>query len=239
MAKDPAFLFYSSDFLSGVSDLNFTERGQYITLLCLQHQKGHLSQKMIELCCGNAAADVMAKFEQDENGLFFNARLDEEIQKRSQFTQKQKDRALLGWKKRKENNTVVDATASAGAMPKIENENRNDNVIEDNKGKGAGKTIEERMAEFKQSVMLHRGVIPDSELHKFYDYWTEYSEKGQKMRFEKEKVFDVAKRINRWKNNLKSKKTGFGNCDQPKSKTQLLFEASQKAGEKFNSGFGN
>ena len=76
--KDPAFLFYSSDFISGVQDLTMEERGQYITLLCLQHQKGHLTEKMIRLCCGNAAADVMAKFRQDENGLFFNERLETE-----------------------------------------------------------------------------------------------------------------------------------------------------------------
>lgn len=38
---------------------------------------------------------------------------------------------------------------------------------------------------------------------------------------------------------LKAKKTGFSNPDRTVSKTQLLFEASQKAGEKFNSGFGN
>jgi len=49
MAKDPAFLFYSSDFLSGITDLTMEERGQYITLLCLQHQKGSLSEKTIRL----------------------------------------------------------------------------------------------------------------------------------------------------------------------------------------------
>jgi len=68
--KDPAFLFYASDFLTGVSGLTMEERGQYITLLCLQHQTGHLSEKEIRLCVGNAAADVMAKFEKDENGNF-------------------------------------------------------------------------------------------------------------------------------------------------------------------------
>ena len=43
MERDPAFLFYSSDFLSGIADLNMEERGQYITLLCVQHQKGRLN----------------------------------------------------------------------------------------------------------------------------------------------------------------------------------------------------
>ena len=43
--KDPAFLFYSSDFLSGTMLMSDEEVGQYIRLLCLQHQKGHLKEK--------------------------------------------------------------------------------------------------------------------------------------------------------------------------------------------------
>jgi len=120
---DPAFLFYPSDFLTGVSDLTFEERGQYITLLCLHHQKGRLSQKMITLCCGNATADVMAKFSQDEQGLYYNLRLEKEIAKRTQFADKQKERAINGWKKRKEEQSHGNATA----MPII-NRNRNRDI---------------------------------------------------------------------------------------------------------------
>jgi uncharacterized protein YdaU (DUF1376 family) len=130
--KDPAFLFYSSDFLSGVQDLTMEERGQYITLLCLQHQKGHLTEKMIRLCCGNAAADVMAKFRQDDDGLFFNERLEIEVGKRKAHTEKQRARAIDGWKKRKNQDCDTDATASttanATALPL---ENRNEIIIED------------------------------------------------------------------------------------------------------------
>lgn len=131
--KDPAFLFYSSDFLSGVQDLTMEERGQYITLLCLQHQKGHLTEKMIRLCCGNATADVMAKFTQDDEGNFFNYRLDIEIEKRKLHSDKQRKRAIDGWEKRK-NNAVACATAydtaNAAALP-LENENRDRNIFND------------------------------------------------------------------------------------------------------------
>ena len=132
--KDPAFLFYSSDFISGVQDLTMEERGQYITLLCLQHQKGHLTEKMIRLCCGNATADVLAKFQQDDDGLFFNARLEIEIDKRKAHAEKQRVRAIDGWKKRKNQTCDTDATASttayAAAMPLVnENENINENEI--------------------------------------------------------------------------------------------------------------
>jgi hypothetical protein len=85
MSKDPAILFYTSDFLSGCSGLTMEERGQYITLLCLQHQAGHLSEKTIRLSVGSVSVDVMAKFLLDENGLYYNDRMESEINKRAQF----------------------------------------------------------------------------------------------------------------------------------------------------------
>lgn len=124
MAKDPAFLFYSSDFLTGMQDLTMEERGQYITLLCIQHQKGHLTEKMIRIAVGNAAADVLAKFRQDSGGLYYNERLDIEIEKRRASAEKQRQRAVDGWEKRKKD-TAVNTTAYAAAMP-LENENVNE-----------------------------------------------------------------------------------------------------------------
>ena len=38
--KDPAFLFYPSDFLTGTMFLNNDQVGIYIRLLCSQHQHG-------------------------------------------------------------------------------------------------------------------------------------------------------------------------------------------------------
>ena len=43
--KDPAFLFYSSDFLTGTMFMSDSQLGKYIKILCTQHQKGHLSEK--------------------------------------------------------------------------------------------------------------------------------------------------------------------------------------------------
>lgn len=128
--KDPAFLFYSGDFLAGVQDLTMEERGQYITLLCLQHQKGHLSEKIIRLAVADAAADVMAKFRQDENGLWFNSRLQIESEKRVAHSEKQRKRAIEGWETRKSKATAY-TTADAAALPlENVNRNRNENVID-------------------------------------------------------------------------------------------------------------
>ena len=102
MSKDPAFLFYSSDFLTGVSDLTMEERGQFITLLCLQHQKGHLTKKVMQLQChGIPTADVLAKFRIDENGLYYNERVEQEREKRAAHSLKQRQNALKRWNKDK------------------------------------------------------------------------------------------------------------------------------------------
>jgi len=128
MAKDPAFLFYSNDFLTGVADLTFEERGQYITLLALQHQKGHLTAKAIKVCVPGVSQDVLDKFTIDEDGNYFNERLELEAKKRSEHSRKQKERALKGWEKRKQQ-SGGEATACATALPlEDENVNRDTNI---------------------------------------------------------------------------------------------------------------
>ena len=64
--KDPAFLFYSSDFLSGTMLMTDDEVGKYIRLLCLQHQKGHLKEKDLLSICKQKNEDIFSKFIKDE-----------------------------------------------------------------------------------------------------------------------------------------------------------------------------
>jgi len=120
MSKDPAFLFYTNDFLTGVAELTMQERGEYITLMCLQHQKGGLTQKIIDINTPGVSKDVMVKFKKKANGIFFNQRLEKEIIKRKKYSKKQSDRAKKRW------NTTADATANATALPKIEDVNENE-----------------------------------------------------------------------------------------------------------------
>jgi len=40
MGKDPAFLFYSKDWLEGTAEMMPDEKGVYIDLMCYQHQRG-------------------------------------------------------------------------------------------------------------------------------------------------------------------------------------------------------
>ncbi len=49
MSKDPAFLFYSKDWLEGTAELSAQEKGVYIDLLAHQHQKGSLPPEIKKL----------------------------------------------------------------------------------------------------------------------------------------------------------------------------------------------
>lgn len=89
MAKDPAFLFYYQDFLVGTNFMGNASIGAYIKILCYQADRGHLSEQHIKNICGSKKIyeEIKPKFEADENGLFFNKRLEFEVIKRRKFTE--------------------------------------------------------------------------------------------------------------------------------------------------------
>lgn len=96
MNNDPAVLFYTSDFLTGVMDMTMEERGQYITLLAYQHQKGHIAVKTIRLLVGNVSDNVLSHFKIDEEGLYFNQRMDIEKEARRKFTESRRKNGKKG-----------------------------------------------------------------------------------------------------------------------------------------------
>ena len=61
--------------------------------------------------------------------------------------------------------------------------------------------LKERKLAFGMQLKPFSEIYPRPMLAEFYDYWTEVKEGGRKMRFEKEKTFEIAKRLARWKKN--------------------------------------
>ena len=84
--KDPAFLFYSSDFLTGTMFMSDAQLGKYIKLLCVQHQKGHLTEKDMLNICKRYDKDIFSKFVKDNDGNYYNVRLQKEIDKRKNYS---------------------------------------------------------------------------------------------------------------------------------------------------------
>ena len=96
MAKDPAFLFYSQDWIVGCQTLSMEERGKYITLIANMHQQGRLDEETIRLLVGSVSVRLKSKFRIDEEGFYYNERLEEEVLKRSKFTESRRNNGVLG-----------------------------------------------------------------------------------------------------------------------------------------------
>jgi hypothetical protein len=97
--KDPAFLFYPESFLTGTMFMTHEQVGVYTRLLCIQHQKGYLTDSQIHQICDNdnMLKEVLLKFRQDKNGNYYNMRLREEMIKRKKHAQKQRENVLRRW----------------------------------------------------------------------------------------------------------------------------------------------
>lgn len=130
--KDPAFMFYPSDFMVGTFLMSNEEVGKYIRLLCLQHQQGHFTEEEFN-SLGGDNNKIRAKFIQDDQGLYYNDRLDEEILKRAAYKDKLRANGSLGGKskaKAKLEQSLSEAKAELkqGSSTRVENENINENV---------------------------------------------------------------------------------------------------------------
>jgi len=112
MSKDPAVLFYTSDFLSGTLTMSDAHVGMYIRLLCLQHQKGRLEKEDMLYICKTYVREVFSKFKKDENGLYYNERMEQEFIKRNKYSESRR-------------NNVSKRYSKATYVLHMENENEN------------------------------------------------------------------------------------------------------------------
>src|SRR5690349_8976468 len=126
MAKDPAFLFYPGDYVSGTMHLDFESKGAYIDLLMLQFQKDQVSIHMIKQVLGHRFDHIWPlindKFT-EKSGMFWNERLRIEKEKRIKFCKSRKDNR----------NSPKDITTHMSQH--MENENINVIVVKDSKNK--------------------------------------------------------------------------------------------------------
>ena len=133
MAKDPAFLFYPGDFGTGTQFFSDEQVGKYMRLLMAQHQHGHLTENQVIFICKSYDKDIMSKFSKDDRGLWYNQRLEIEMEKRKNY--------VLSRSKNKEGKTK-EKIISKSYDPHMENENENRNVIEIKKKKESLSKIE-------------------------------------------------------------------------------------------------
>ena len=183
MSKDPAVLFYTSDFLSGTFTMTDEQVGKYIRLLCLQHQKGKLTEKDMLSICKAYDNEIWEKFDQVD-GFFINDRMYNEAIRRSKFTESRRNNA-------KSVKTDSISEAYAKHMP-THMETETESI-----------TINKYI--FIDNIEPFKNLLSES-YQEFIDYWTEPSKSG-KLRYEAEKFFDIKRRVNTWMQN----KNKYGN----------------------------
>ena len=133
MSKDPAVLFYTSDFLSGTMTMRNEQVGKYIKLLCIQHQQGHLSEEDMLEICGTYDERIFSKFVKDENGLYYNVRMEVEANKRRAYIESRSNNRK-GNKNEDMNEHMkkdMNEDMSNHMTKHMENENINENVNKD------------------------------------------------------------------------------------------------------------
>ena len=147
MGKDPAFLFYSSDFLTGTMFMTDEQVGKYIRLLCAQHQTGHLTEEHMLNICKTYDKHIFDKFKKDDRGSYYQPRLEDEINKRKLYSQSRSENRKGKSKSKKDMKNI-----SSSYVKHMENENEIINInINDNKSsnkKGAKEILLERFEEF-------------------------------------------------------------------------------------------
>jgi hypothetical protein len=129
MAKDPAVLLYTQDFLVGTMTMNYEQKGKYIHLLCLQHQKTKLTLKDLQLVLTDEDVDVFEKFPLNSDGFYYNIRMYEEAIKRKNYSESRRNN-----RSKKTNDLDINQlsktyveTYDTTHLPHMENENENEN----------------------------------------------------------------------------------------------------------------
>jgi len=125
MGKDPAFLFYPGDYLGGTMGWDFNKHGMYLLMLIYQFNNGHFSLDDAISICGTSFEDIKMKFKKDDNGNFFNERLEFEINKRCKYSQSRRDNI----NKRYEKYTYVEDMKNTCSTHVVHMENENENEI--------------------------------------------------------------------------------------------------------------
>jgi len=129
MAKDPAFLFYPNDWIGGTMGMSFEEKGAYIELLMMQFNRGHMTTHMIGQVVGQIWDKIKHKFIQDEQGNWFNERLELEKEKRKNFTKSRRNNISGNNQHKKQKNNVAHMDGHMTTHMENENENVNENII--------------------------------------------------------------------------------------------------------------
>ena len=104
--------------------MTYEQKGQYITLLCIQHQKGHIDESDMLSIVKSYDSPVIKKFLIDKTGKYYNKRMEEVIIDREKYCNSRSHKGLSGRKKKNHTNTIRKSYGN-------HTEDENEDVIKD------------------------------------------------------------------------------------------------------------
>lgn len=191
--KAPAFQLYTDDFLAGTIEMSQEEVGQFIRLLCHQWNRGSIpveTEKQQRLAGGCVSVDVLAKFDQCDDGLLRNKRLESVRTEKGKFLQSQSVKGKLSAEKRRlealerqsqsnQNSTAVEPVLQPESQPSGQPEFNSPSPTPNNKEESiAPKSQRSRFVPPTVEEVQPRCIeigLPISEASKFVNY---YESKG-------------------------------------------------------------
>lgn len=226
MAKDlPYFKFVVSDWMVGdITGCSLSAQGLFINLCAFYWSKGgdltldklhrkyprhkkQLTELLDEGILKISSGKVEVKF------------LDEQLEERGHVSSKNSENAKSRWNGGKPDATALRTHKSGSAKScNIESEEKREESEkkrrEENSAAAVPATLDQRAFIFQNKVAEFLPHYPKEMLRAFYDYWTEKNEGGRRMRFEMEKVFDLERRLKKWKSNEDKRKNATTKNDR-------------------------
>ncbi len=169
MSKDPAFLFYPGDWLGGTLGMTLEEKGAYLELLICQFNSGHMTSHMVGRMVGQVFGQIQDKFKKDENGLWYNKRLDVEIEKRNSFINSRKNN-LKGFNQYKKNGGHME-----GHM-----EDENENIYKGKGGVGEKPKWAENFNNYNPKIKY---PFESEKFGAIWDYWLKYKKERKDKKY--------------------------------------------------------
>jgi uncharacterized protein YdaU (DUF1376 family) len=211
MAKQPYLPLYYNDISGSCASWSDEEFGCYIRLLMEQWRNGGIPIeperiKRLITSFESSWPLLKSKFKEDA-GVLKNKRMEEIRMEVNAFSEKQSQNIKKRWDKLAENKN--------SELPLQDKPEKETKPLDD---------ITARELAFKQSLYPHVGELhPKERVKAFFEYWSEKTHGGKKMRFELQKTWEVKKRLATWARNEKEKIAGKSVAK--KSKMEITLDA--------------
>lgn len=190
MAKQPTLPLYYNDISRTCSTWTDEEFGCYLRLLIEQWDKGFIPKdvnrlKRLSTSVENNWPLIKGKFI-EVDGVLKNENMEAIRLNLKKHKEKQKENIAKRY------------------------ENKEPEPVKE-KTKVAAESIESREEKFKETLRPLIGEHPKERITKFFNYWSERTTGGKKMRFELQKTWELNKRLATWAGNENKNSNSNGN----------------------------